>query len=201
MPLEIELKAWVDDPQALKDAINQFCRFQGEFDRTDGYWFPARAAAPGLSRPPPAGVRLRQERAKDAQGRTAQSALVAYKIKEVRDGLEVNHEREFTVSDAGAFASFLAFLGLEPGIGKQKQGWSWNHEGVTLELSHVASLGWFAELEILLEDSGPPPPETIAAARSRLLSLLKRLGIGEDKIEGRHYTELLQHGGTGISTA
>ena len=121
--------------------------------------------------------------------------------KEVQDGLEINHEREFTVSDTGAFASFLAFLGLEPGIGKQKQGWSWSYEGVTLELSHVVSLGWFAELEILLEDPGPPPPETIRAARSRLLRLLGRLGIGEDKIEGRYYTEMLHHGGSGISTA
>jgi predicted adenylyl cyclase CyaB len=108
---------------------------------------------------------------------------------EVRDGIEVNQEQEFEVSDGDAFEAFLTHIGLEPGIGKNKRGWSWTHEGVTIELSQVARLGWFAELEIIAQDDDE---ETIHTARSRLLNLLGRIGIGEDKIEGRYYTEMLR---------
>jgi hypothetical protein len=34
----------------------------------------------------------------------------------------------------------------------------------------------------------------VAAARTRLFELLKQIGIGEDRIEERYYTELLKEG-------
>jgi predicted adenylyl cyclase CyaB len=59
---------------------------------------------------------------------------------------------------------------------------------VTAELSEVEGLGWFIELEIIADNEDR---ETIEAGRGRLLSLLKSLGIGEEQIEERYYSDML----------
>jgi adenylate cyclase class 2 len=184
--IEIELKAWVDDPAAVKRTITQFARYNGAFTKDDAYWFPARRA-PDASLPA-SGVRLRRETLDSGDGQPVQTTLVTYKTKEVREGMEINDEREFAVSDGAAFEELLTRLGLSPGKTKQKRGWSWSHEGITLELTEVTGLGWFAELELL---TGTDSPEIAAAARKRLLALLQAAGIAEDRIEARYYTELL----------
>jgi adenylate cyclase class 2 len=115
--------------------------------------------------------------------------VVNFKRKEVRDGMEVNDEREFSVSDAEVFAELLKRLGLEPWIRKRKIGEAWNLDGITAELSLVVGLGRFIELEILADsDDGA----TVAAARARLLDAVDRLGVDRSRIEGRYYTELLR---------
>jgi adenylate cyclase class 2 len=199
MQVEIELKARADDPGALKQRIQPLGVFLGEFLKEDRYWFPQTEGQSGEI--PPSGLRLRRERFQNSRGELSRTLRATYKTKEVRQGIEVNQEREFTVSeeDAGAtaqgatapsaFEELLGRLGLRPGIAKEKRGWAWDCQGITLELCEVKGLGWFAELEILAGDDGEA---TVAAARARLLTLLGRLGIGEDRLETRYYTELLQ---------
>ncbi|MDR0561587.1 MAG: class IV adenylate cyclase [Spirochaetaceae bacterium] len=182
MATEIELKAHVEDREALKSAAASFARFSGSFEKEDVYWY-----GPGMI--PKSGLRIRQETDTDPQGAVARSLAVTYKIKETRNGIEVNDEREFTVSDIGNFEELLRRLGLAPGTRKRKRGWSWDYEGIAIELAEISGLGWFAELEILADNDRP---DTVAHARSRLLTLLRRLGIGEDKIETRYYTEMLR---------
>ncbi|MDR1955529.1 MAG: class IV adenylate cyclase [Treponema sp.] len=190
MRIEIELKAWVTDPEALKRALTTGAspaRFLGNFEKEDTYWYPAPGIA-GVSLPP-SGIRIRTETHTDAQGMASRKVCITYKTKEVREGIEVNDEREFSVSDVQVFEELLRRLGLEPGIEKHKRGWAWDYAGITVELAHVTGLGWFVELEILADNDRP---ETVASARARLLALLPCLGIGTDKIETRYYTELLK---------
>ncbi|MDR2633843.1 MAG: class IV adenylate cyclase [Treponema sp.] len=187
MCIEIELKAWVADPQGVRNTLNTGLSLVSRaFEKEDAYWHPVSGipAAPF----PPSGIRIRKETHTDAQGSLTRKVLVTYKTKEVRDGIEVNHEREFSVSDGPLFEDLLRRFGFEPGIGKHKKGWAWDYEGITVELVQVSGLGWFVELEILEDED---QTETVAAARSRLLDLLHRLGIAQDKIESRYYTELL----------
>jgi adenylate cyclase class IV len=120
--------------------------------------------------------------------------------------MEINDEREFTVSCGTLFEEFLYTLGLRKKIIKRKEGWAWNIDGVTAELAEVSgiytgtpnladdgiqnspesgilkTLGWFLELEILDDET---------EARRRLLDVLAKAGISEASIENRYYSELL----------
>ncbi|GHV68421.1 hypothetical protein AGMMS49928_07860 [Spirochaetia bacterium] len=188
MAIEIELKAWVTDPEALKKRLDDLAEFDFAYQKDDVYWGPlcrAPNASPAGFSLPPSGIRLRRV----IRNNEDEQLLVTYKVKEVRDGIEVNDEREFLVSDREAFEDMLSRLALVPGASKKKKGWSWKKEDLSIELSHVEGLGWFIELEILAMDSDP---ETVAKARSRLLDFLEKTGIAGDRIEPRYYTELLK---------
>ncbi|MDR3343619.1 MAG: class IV adenylate cyclase [Treponema sp.] len=184
MSIEIELKAWVDDSNGLKTRIDSLACFSGSFEKGDAYW---HSVAPVPL--PPSGVRIREAMYIDVAGRVTRHTWVTYKVKEVREGIEVNDEHEFEVSDKAAFEGLLRRFGLEPGVTKHKQGWAWQYAGITVELALVAGLGWFVELEILTDTGNE---DIVADARTRLLTLLQQLGIPEEKIESRYYTEMLQ---------
>ena len=188
MAIEIELKAWGEAYEATKAAISAVASYAKAFEKEDAYWYPVQpnAAVPRF------GVRVRKETDGTAQ---AQQTWVTYKTKEVRAGIEVNTEREFAVSDAAVFEELLQALGLAVGAHKHKKGWAWQYADaeppITIELTEVEHLGTFVELEILADNDAP---ETIAAARTRLLSLLHKIGIDECRIEARYYTEMLKKG-------
>jgi adenylate cyclase class 2 len=188
MAVEIELKARVDSLEKIKAAISSFAEYGGEFLKNDVYWFPRSPPAAGTAIPL-SGIRVRQEQDTPPNGKVRRITWVTFKVKEVREGIEINQEKEFEVSDTAAFEELLVRLGLERGSAKKKTGWAWKYEGITAELCQVDRLGWFAELEIIAQDA---KEATVAIARKRLLELLERIGIGEDKLETRYYTEMLR---------
>ncbi|MDR0635913.1 MAG: CYTH domain-containing protein [Treponema sp.] len=199
MAIEIEVKAWVDTPESLKQRIDAIARFTGVFDKTDAYWYPAPILAALYTAFPASGVRVRKEVAGDGRGdiqNGIQTTRITYKAKEVRDDIEVNHEREFTVSDGAVFEDLLTALGLIPIKRKRKTGWVWVYnndalnieDGITVELALLERLGYFIELEIIADNDAA---DTVAAARGRLLALLDLLGIARNRIESRYYTDLL----------
>ncbi|MDR2079797.1 MAG: class IV adenylate cyclase [Treponema sp.] len=199
MAMEIEVKAHVDDPRTIKNGIFLSASPLISFEKNDCYWVPADKLPGGISK---SGVRVRREKRRlpGNKEEDKEKILVTYKSKEVRDRIEINDELEFTVSDAHAFEELLKRLGLKPGLRKHKKGWSWifpensvaGNGNIHVELCEVTSLdrnlGWFAELEILTDDAGP---ETVTAARKRLLEVLDKLNIPRENIEERYYSELL----------
>jgi adenylate cyclase class 2 len=217
MPLEIELKARLDDCTPVEQRLSKLGTYCRSYKKSDSYWFPSQTGAGGGS-VPPSGVRVRRESGAEADGAAYESVLVTYKHKEISDGIEVNDEREFTVSapsaetssseDAGAslFEDLLIRLGLYKGICKEKQGRAWTippqapgqsgagqsgaeQRPILAELSLVTGLGWFVELEILAEDGDG---QTVEESRKRLLALLEKLEIPADRIEARPYTVMLR---------
>ncbi|MDR2793508.1 MAG: CYTH domain-containing protein [Treponema sp.] len=201
--IEIELKARVDDPHKTKSIISSFARYIKAFDKEDVYWRAREHGSALFS----SGIRIRRETdyAENGSGVLQRSThvWVTYKTKETRDCIEVNTEREFSISEDDAekpFEELLALFGLQITLCKRKTGWAWRFEEdrlpdakrsppITIELSEVAGLGWFVEIEILTECSDE---HTVAAARRRLLFCLGKTGIGEDKIETRYYTDMLR---------
>jgi adenylate cyclase class 2 len=187
MATEIELKARTADPRALMERIDSFAEPLGSYIKEDAYWRPAaipHGAGPKSLNSLGSGVRIRKDAWNDAEARW----MVNFKRKEVRDGIEVNDEREFAVSDIGAFEELLERLGLRMWMRKRKSGRAWRFADMTIEVSEIAGLGWFAELEILAADDGE---STVAAARKLLLDMLDRLDIPKKSIEERYYTEML----------
>jgi adenylate cyclase class 2 len=188
MAVEIEVKAWADDPEKIKSALSGIAEYRGEFIKEDEYWFslPSPSASGGV---PASEVRVRLEKTRDAGGKARRAVIATYKVKEVRDGIEINREREFRVSGRAAFEELLDRLGLARGYVKKKSGFAWDYQGIRAELAYVGNLGWFAELEIL---AGDDAETTVQPARKRLMDLLGRIGIGEDRIETRYYSEMLR---------
>ncbi|AEF81321.1 class IV adenylate cyclase [Leadbettera azotonutricia] len=185
MATEIELKAWVDNPQAVQLKLDSIAEFKGSFDRADEYWFPKDGEKRSF---PKSGLRIRGETFAFPDGRAEEIVHATFKNKELRDGIEVNDEREFDVSSAAEFEELLALLGLEKRKAKHKKGRSYKYQSLTAELTELMGLGWFAEIEILADNSRS---ETVAKARAELLGFLAKIGIDESKIETRYYTEML----------
>jgi predicted adenylyl cyclase CyaB len=201
MAIEIELKARLDDYTPVKErlsVVGDYCR---SYKKSDSYWLPAGIHANGIYATmslPATGVRVRRESGIDADGSAHESVLATYKTKEISDGIEVNHECEFTVSDAGLFEELLSRLGLRNAVRKEKEGWAWTipsqtagQSPILAELSLVAGLGWFLEIEIMAADNCE---QTVAENRRRLFALLEKLDIPAEWIETRPYTVMLADG-------
>ncbi len=117
------------------------------------------------------------------------SFIVTRKNKSQDEGIEVNNEIEFLVSDGAEFIRFSLDSGYVVSIKKTKTGVSYNYNGMTIELSDVNTLGSFIELEILLDT---PESNQVSAAKSRLLKTLDTLEIEREAIEPRYYSEMLR---------
>jgi len=200
MAVEIELKARLDDFEPVRErlfTIGEYCR---AYLKSDTYWLPASFNV-GI----PSGVRVRRESGVNADGSAFGSILVTYKTKEITDGIEINDECEFAVSDAPVFEELLGRLGLRATYRKEKKGWAWlvgasgasgasvTEAPILAELSLVAGLGWFLEIEIQAPNNSRQA--VIEESRRRLLALLEKLEIPADKIESRPYTLMLKEAG------
>ncbi|MCL2319848.1 MAG: class IV adenylate cyclase [Treponema sp.] len=185
MPTEIELKAHVQDSEALRLLLTKKADYLGTFEKDDTLWYSADLS--------PYGVRIRKETRRLPDGTSESKVLVTFKSKEVKDGIEINEEREFEVNPVQEFEELLRRMMIKPGAGKRKQGWAFYRNGITIELLKVDGLGWFVELEIL----APPLPaaasreETLTEAKTRLIAFLDELGIPRESIESRSYLSLL----------
>ena len=185
MATEIELKAHVRDSEALKTLLSEKAVYSGAFEKRDVYWF-----GPDTSAFPVTKLRLRREKRSFADGTEKSLCLVTYKAKEVNNGIEINEELEFEVDPVEAFEEFLVKAGLKPGVGKIKRGWVFLNGELTAELVEVDSLGWFVELEILV-NTEDKSEETLSGVRETLLAFLDSLGIERDAIERRFYLDML----------
>lgn len=197
---EIEIKAHVADPVAAEKNIRAFAGFEGHVSKSDTYWKKngsetecddiADSGATGQTAPQPVKVRIREERDPE---RGEGTTVVTYKRKELQGDIEVNDEREFSIDDRAAFETLIGDLGFVPYVKKEKDTKSFSHRAgdgneVTIELSLVAGLGWFVELEILADN---PSSEETARAQTALRETLARCGIPESAIERRYYTDLI----------
>ena len=204
MTIEIELKAHVKDFEALRLILQKKAEYRSAFEKEDRYWFPGTKSFSGISPIdvvdfplldfPSTGLRIRRENRNFPDGTEGSFTFLTYKIKEVRDGIEINDEREFEIrpsssNNGTAIEDLLIRLGLKPGISKRKRGWEFLHENINADLAEVENLGWFVELEILADNNRE---ETIAQERRQLLDFLTSLGIGEEAIESRFYSEMLK---------
>ena len=185
MATEIELKAHVRDSEALKGVLSGKAQLKSAFEKRDVYWFGPETPDLRVAK-----IRVRHEKLSSADGTEKSRCLVTYKVKEEYHGFEINDELEFEVEPAEAFEEFLKTAGLKPGAGKVKRGWAFTKEKLTAELVEVEGLGWFVELEILLDDKNKSE-ETIAWAKETLLAFLDSLAIEREAIESRFYLDML----------
>jgi adenylate cyclase class 2 len=203
MATEMEIKAHAVDFEAVKAKLSSLGGPPLAMDKDDAYWIAPADPGNLAASVPLSGVRIRRE----AVSGGGERILVTYKTKESRDGMEINDEQEFTVSDRRPFEELLARMGFKPGLRKRKQGWFWTINGITAELCRVwgrylqgpgaadIDLGWFAELEIVDKAGGREAVDAVSvdseAVRVRLEALLEKTELPRTAVEGRYYSEML----------
>lgn len=179
LPYEIEVKARVANPAAVRALLDAGAAFLKEVEKADVYFADARLD--------PADVSLDRDRVfriREVAGRFE----VTFKERTVDRGVERNIEGEFPISDPAAFRAFAAYLGFRPIIEKRKRCRSYRVGRLTAELNEVPPLGWFLEVELVTADAGDP-----AAVREELLSVLDRFGVARSAVEETPYTVLLRN--------
>jgi len=169
MAIEVELKAWIEDPEKMRQTLRQQALFVRDFDKRDIYF-----ARPG------------GERSLFRVRRDGDETEITYKRKERRNGIEINREHEFHLQDFMEFVGFCDYLGYIKSVEKHKSGQQFKMQEATVELCFVEGLGWFIEIEYLLDSE-----RKVDAAVKRLEQLLKELGVDRSRIEPRYYTDML----------
>ncbi|MCX7025490.1 MAG: class IV adenylate cyclase [Spirochaetes bacterium] len=173
--IEVELKAWIDDPETVALRVASFANFVRSFEKADEYWHGSEWRLHRGQK----GFRIRSDESR---------SIVTFKRKRTEAGIEINDEREFDVSDPAAFSEFALRIGCEPFYAKRKTGSAWDAQGVTIEITHVDGLGDFIEIERLVESDDSA---LIATAQGLIRTMLVRTGVPESSIEPRSYSELL----------
>ncbi len=193
MAMEVELKAHVQDWQLLKERIEQQVGLEGPvYELKDDIYY-CREGEDAL-------FRLRLEQKGPSFSKLAGQVVFTRKYKQLKEGIEVNEELEFCcdANEAEAADTFFLSLGFEHYTRKTKKGYfyTWKVDAslppLHLELVEVGSLGWFLEMEFVLEDEKKVP-----LARTFLRTILAQLGVDEQRIESRYYMHLLNHQTTG----
>ncbi len=175
MPYEIEMKAWVDDFDRVKDQLSLNYEFINKFDKEDTYY-----------------INELLEKTFEFRLRSVnKNFIVTTKKKNVINGMEVNVEEEFSVSDPQLFEKFAISTGAKINIKKRKYGYSYKKNNFLIELCTIEGLGDFIEIEVVLEES-EHNSEIVAKIRSDINKILLELGIGSDKIESRYFTDMLK---------
>ncbi len=198
MAYEIEIKAWIDDPPAIRAQLSARATSIKDYVKEDVYYrapvVPATdlesgdgapdMAAARLGPPPPGAAAPQEFRLRREGG----ANVCTFKEKTIRRGVEVNREHEFTVSDGDAFEELVLRSGCRVFARKRKSGSVFALPEANVEVSHVDGLGDFVEIEKLVEEHDADAHDTAEATVRRILD---SLGVPESAIEGRPYTTLL----------
>jgi predicted adenylyl cyclase CyaB len=172
---EIEIKAWVEDFEAMDRRLQDIgAEFKREYAKRDSYLF-LKQDGQLINE-----VRLRYD---------GNQSVITQKEKKIENGLEANIEREFLVSNPEHFLHILESSGYHYFIEKHKDGRAYRLDDFLIELSRIKNLGVFIEVEKVFE--GPAAAETVKKTEKRIREILDSLGISAEKIEGRPYTGML----------
>jgi adenylate cyclase class 2 len=179
MPFEVELKAWIDDPEDMKQRLDHLGSFTRHFVKDDTYFV-------GMLDPGAAGSgQPREFRLRGDSGEW----ICTFKEKQIVDGVETNDEREFFVSDPENFRELLLRLGCRETVHKHKSGLEYSVNGIKAEVVEIRHVGHFIELERMIEVL---EPEKRNEAEADIRGLLETLGVGTDRIEPRPYTRMIK---------
>lgn len=172
MSIEVEIKAWVDDFQTIKGLLDSKYQFVKEYTKEDLYF---------------KGMDSISQKEKEVRIRRVDgSSIVTYKERSHQGKVEVNIEKEFKVDNYDNFKYLIEELGYRAYITKTKTGFLYNENGINIELSNVTGLGYFIEIESVIDEDGDVNRET-----RRIYEILDSLKISRDRVEDQFYVEML----------
>ena len=173
MNTEIEIKAWVDDPDHVRTGLTDRFGAPLPVHKKDVY-YTADGKFPDLTT-----IRLRESGGK---------WVLTYKDKRVESGMEINREHETVVDDFAVMDELLTRFGCRRFLEKEKIGSLFSSSGLTIELVEVKGLGTFLEVEKVVAAEGVDSE----GVRREILAVFDQVGVSQDNIEPRYYTQLLR---------
>jgi predicted adenylyl cyclase CyaB len=201
---EIELKAHVTDRAHVIETLNTFAAYDGTVDKQDTYYHLPHEECLQTEEKDYISCRIRRETRTEKSGAQDTTVfpsktriLLTYKRKELRTGkdgtvLEVNDEKECTLSDSETLESLLTDTGFTVARRKHKtvEGWYAPTESGTahIELCTVPPLGDFLEIEVL---SSTDDEKFVAETKKSIERIFARCDIPLSAVEPRYYNELL----------
>lgn len=169
---EIEIKAHVFDVDRIKLLIESFAGKAGLVDKKDTY--------------------LKNEKGKLVRIRINNGNLESTTKETRKDENGDEDNLEYEIQIRSSFEETLAFfndLGFEFYFHKYKNGFEWNFESVHIELLSVNDLGWFLEMERLMDfdiDNSSKENEI-----KHLHKLLSEFGLNDGDIETKSYRSMI----------
>jgi predicted adenylyl cyclase CyaB len=189
MPKEIELKAHVKDWQALLNKLRQskFISNENYEEKKDIYFFN-----PLIEQ----SFRVRKETFTDSNNKTLKNTVFTVKEKVLENGIETNREVELDL-DFNKFDSSIEFfesMGFRKTINKEKKGYSFVFSyfktPLHIELLKVNSLGWFFEIEFIVDEQTDKRECDLLV--QYLYKTLDYFNISHDDIEMKYYSQLIE---------
>jgi adenylate cyclase, class 2 len=174
MALEIEIKAWVDDPGEVEENLRSLYGDPIPVHKEDIY-YTADDKFPQLNT-----LRLR---------RSGGKWIFTYKDKSIENGTEINREHETLVESFEVMDEFLKRVGCRYYLEKKKRGLLFSSGGLTIELVEIEGLGTFLEVEKVV----PEGEVAVESVRAELLAVFDRAGVPRKKIEARYYSDMLMN--------
>lgn len=168
MSWEIELKAVLQAPDSVEELLNRQGLQGATLEKEDIYYQG------------PTPLRLRREGSK---------WTVTSKAKAIFDGMEVNRELEFEISQLEDFQNWIKLLGFSFWYKKSKKGRAYRWKDLLIEVVYLEPLGWFVEIEKVLPEEASSQEKL--KARQDILDALTQLQVPRENLEARTYAELL----------
>lgn len=112
--------------------------------------------------------------------------FLTIKNKTIDLSIETNDELEFQIDSFEDFNNLFFELGFSKIKRKEKISQVFRYKNANLELNEIKSLGYFLEIEILLENESE-----IFQAKKDLENLFLNLGYSSADFEKRYYLDLL----------
>ncbi|MCK9169428.1 MAG: hypothetical protein M0P01_03365 [Treponema sp.] len=193
---EIEQKAHVSNRKHVIEALNTFAEYDGKADKRDIYYHLPLDGHTSSEGTVYISCRIRYEK-HETENSVQNTIFFTYKRKEKRKGsedvlIEVNDEKECTLSDSSALEALLTDAGFTVARMKHKitEGWYTTTEAgkAHIELCTVPPLGDFLEIEIM---SSTEDEKSVTSAGKCIEKIFSRCGIPLSAVESRYYNEML----------
>jgi len=176
MAIEIEMKARVFNVEEIRTKLIARFGQPVQLMREDFYFAPRS----NRSLKSPQMFRVRVE--------SSGQVFVTGKQKHVTpEGLEVNVENEFGVTDKNALFRIIAKIDFVCVFMKKKITSVFRMDDINVEISEVPPIGYFLEIEALREDKSQADE-----VKKKIISLFESVGIGSQQYAPSSYTKLLR---------
>lgn len=188
MGVEVEIKAHVPDHALLRQRLETLVGISCALcELKEDTYFSLAGEEPLF--------RMRLEQSGPSFDAMQGSLVFTYKDKTIREGIEVNEEVEFTcpATEGPSALQFFLSLGYDLFITKTKRGCRYTYPmdrclpPLTVELVEVVGLGWFLEMEFVLDDTSK-----VGLAKDCLLRFLALVGVESSAIEEEYYMHMLK---------
>ncbi len=174
--IEVETKASLGNRSIdnIRRAAGEIGKYSGTVTKVDDYY-----SMEDLSHFPKKSLRVR---------RSGGFYVVNFKQRlSFEDSVYAKKEVEFEVSDIRCFLNLINDFGFKKWLNKEKKCEIYRiKSNFQIELNNVKGLGWFAEVEYLVDDVSE-----IEAARKEVLEVMEKLGFKKGEFVKPGYTKLL----------